>query len=79
VEIVDAFWPEGIVTFFHLDASWDRNLRYFKQLPRGSAVIDLDGTTDIFAAKEVLRDHLCTSTDVPASLLALGEPEEVMT
>jgi uroporphyrinogen-III decarboxylase len=77
VEMVDAFWSEGIVTLFHLDTSWDKNLPYFKQLPRGSAVIDLDGTTDIFAAKEVLRDHLCISTDVPAALLALGEPEEV--
>jgi uroporphyrinogen-III decarboxylase len=77
MEIVDALWSEGIVTFFHLDTSWDKNLPYFKRLPRGSAVIDLDGTTDIFAAKEVLRDHLCISTDVPASLLALGQPEEV--
>ena len=77
MEMVDAFWSEGIVTLFHLDTSWDKNLPYFKQLPRGSAVIDLDGTTDIFAAKEVLRDHLCISTDVPAALLALGQPEEV--
>jgi uroporphyrinogen-III decarboxylase len=77
VQMVDAFWSEGIVTFFHLDTSWDKNLPYFKQLPRGSAIIDLDGTTDIFAAKELLRDHLCISTDVPPSLLALGKPEEV--
>jgi len=43
----------------------------------GSAVLALDGTSDIFAAKEVLRDHLCLCGDVQASLLSLGKPEEV--
>lgn len=77
LKIVDALWSEGIVTWFHLDTSWDKNLSYFKQLPRGSAIIDLDGTTDIFAAKEILRDHLCISSDVHPTLLSLGKPEEI--
>jgi hypothetical protein len=77
VQIVDALWSEGIVSWFHLDTSWDKNLPYFKQLPRGSAVIDLDGTTDIFAAKELLRDHMCIVGDVSAADLCLGTPEDV--
>jgi len=77
LEIVDALWAEGIVTWFHLDACWDKNIPYFKQLPRGSAVLALDGTTDIFAAKEVLRNHLCLAGDVHPALLSLGKPEEV--
>lgn len=76
-EIVDGLWSEGIVTWFHLDTCWDKNLPYFKQLPRGSAVIDLDGTTDIFLAKELLRNHLCINSDVHPALLSLGKPEEV--
>jgi len=52
-EIVDALWSEGIVTWFHLDTSWDKNIPYFKQLPRGSAVLALDGTSDIFKPEEV--------------------------
>lgn len=76
-EIVDAFWSEGIVTWFHLDTSWDRNIPYFKQLPRGSVVLALDGTTDIFAAKEALRNHACLAGDVHPTLLSLGKPEEV--
>ncbi|MFC1859683.1 uroporphyrinogen decarboxylase family protein [Thermodesulfobacteriota bacterium] len=76
-QIVDAFWSEGIVTWFHIDTCWDKNIPYFKKLPRGSAIIDLDGTTDIFRAKEILRDHLCIATDVHPALLSLGKPEEV--
>jgi hypothetical protein len=77
VQMVDALWAEGIVTWFHLDTCWDKNLPYFKQLPRGSAIIDLDGTTDIFAAKELLRDHMCIVGDVSAADLSLAEPEQV--
>jgi hypothetical protein len=77
LEIVDALWSEGIVSLFHLDQCWDENIAYFKQLPKGSAIIDLDGTTDIFAAKEALGGHLCIGGDVHPTLLSLGTPEEV--
>jgi len=76
-EIVDAFWSEGIVTIFHLDQCWDKNIQYFKRLPKGSAVLELDSLTDIFNAKELLRGHLCFHGDVPATLLTIGKPEEV--
>jgi hypothetical protein len=76
-EIVEAFWSEGIVTLFHLDTCWDKNISYFRELPRGSAILELDGTTDIVAAKEALRGHLCLKGDVPAALLSVGRPEEV--
>ncbi|RMF19989.1 MAG: hypothetical protein D6760_12465 [Deltaproteobacteria bacterium] len=75
--IVEEFWANGIVTLFHLDTPWDKNLAYFKQLPRGSAVLELDGTTDIRAAKQLLGGHLCLKGDVPAALLSVGTAEEV--
>jgi len=76
-EMVEAFWSEGIVSIWHLDACWDKNLPYFKRLPRGSAVLEFDGTTNIFLAKEILRDHLCIYGDVPAALLTVGTMEDV--
>ena len=76
-EIVDAFWSEGVVTVFHLDTCWDKNIPYFKKLPKGSAVLELDSTTDIFRAKEILRGHLCFHGDISATLLSIGKPEDV--
>ena len=76
-QIVETWSSEGIITFFHLDQCWDKNIPYFKELPRASAVIDLDGTTDIFAAKKVLYNHLCISSDVHPTLLSLGNPKDV--
>ena len=74
---VDAFVSEGITPWLHLDTDWGKNLPYFKKLPKGKCVADLDGTTDIFRAKEILGGHMCISGDVPASLLTLGRPDEV--
>jgi uroporphyrinogen-III decarboxylase len=76
-EIVEALWSEGIVTWFHLDQNWDKNIPYFKRLPRGSAILALDSTTNIFEAKKVLRGHLCLAGDVPPALMSLGKPEDV--
>ncbi|MBW1869335.1 MAG: B12-binding domain-containing protein, partial [Deltaproteobacteria bacterium] len=68
---------EDITPWLHLDTDWGMNLPYFKKLPKGKCICDLDSTTDIFRAKEILRGHMCISGDVPASLLAIGKPEEV--
>ncbi len=76
-QIVEACWSEGIVTLFHLDTNWGKNLSYFTELPRGSAILELDGTTDLVAARRVLGDHLCLKGDVPAALLSVGKPEDV--
>lgn len=76
-KIVEAFWSEGITTIFHLDTCWDKNIEYFRKLPRASYIVGLDSTTDIFRAKHVLRGHGALTGDVSASLFALGTPEEV--
>ena len=34
-------------------------------------------TTDIFRAKEVLRDHICIEGNVPSSLLQVGSVQDV--
>jgi uroporphyrinogen-III decarboxylase len=76
-EVHEAYLEAGITPLFHFDSDWTPLLEYFKEFPRGTCILELDGTTDIFKAKEVLRDHMCLMGDVPAALLKLGTPEEV--
>lgn len=75
--MVETFHAAGITVLLHHDSDWTLMLDYFKDLPRGSAILQLDGQTDIFKAKEVLGNHLCIMGDMPASLLTLGDPEDV--
>lgn len=75
--LVEAFHTEGITVLLHHDSDWTLMLDFFKDLPRRSAILQLDSQTDIFKAKEILGDHLCIMGDIPASLFALGDPEDV--
>ncbi len=76
-KMVEAFAAEGLLTVMHFDQDWTLNLPYLTDLPRGKCVCELDSTTDIFKAKEILKDHMCIMGDVPASLSAIGTPGDM--
>ncbi|HSW59051.1 MAG TPA: hypothetical protein VLH15_11645, partial [Dehalococcoidales bacterium] len=58
-KMVNAFSTQGLYVNLHCDTNWIINLPYFKEFPAGKCVIELDGTTDIIKAKEILRGHIC--------------------
>jgi hypothetical protein len=76
-EEVEAWWAAGYVTTLHFDTDWTRNLPYLLELPRKSCICELDSTTDIFKAKEILADHMCIMGDVPPALSSYGTPKEM--
>jgi len=67
----------GITPQFHFDSDWTPFFEFFKDLPKGKCVLELDGASDIFKAKKVLGGHMCLMGDVPAALLTLGSVDEV--
>jgi hypothetical protein len=67
----------GITPIFHLDTDWGRALEYFLELPKGKCIVETDGATDLFRAREIVKDHVCLSGDVPASLLTVASASEV--
>lgn len=77
LEFVRAMADTDIDVVFHCDSDWTRFLHYFKEFPRGRCILQLDGATDIFKAKGILKDHMAIQGDVPATLLTLGTPEQV--
>lgn len=77
VEATERLVAQGVTPFLHFDSDWTPMLSYLKELPERKCILYLDGETNIFEAKRVLGDHMCICGDVPASLLSLGEPEEV--
>jgi hypothetical protein len=76
-EICEYLTGHGMSVILHMDNDWTPHFKFFQDWPRGKYVINLDGSSDIFKAKEMLGDRMCIMGDVPASLLKLGEPEEV--
>ncbi|MHB8897018.1 MAG: uroporphyrinogen decarboxylase family protein [Candidatus Geothermincolia bacterium] len=76
-EMCTRFVRGGITPLLHMDSDWTPFFHYLKHLPRGKCILNLDGTSDIRAAKEILGDHMCLMGDVPAAMLKLGTPDEV--
>jgi len=75
--MTEAWVRVGITPLLHFDQDWTLNLPYFKELPKG-CICEFDSCTDIFKAKEILQGRQCIMGDVPASLLTLGTPDEVI-
>nr|WP_320134095.1 uroporphyrinogen decarboxylase family protein [uncultured Holophaga sp.] len=78
-ETVEAITDSGAHVFLHFDACWDRDLAFFRELPKGRCIFASDHGTDMHKLRDTLGDHLCLFGDVPASLLTLGTPDEVHT
>jgi hypothetical protein len=76
-QIAGIYMEAGLVMVFHLDQNWLPFLPFFRELPEGRYIVELDGCTDIFQAKKILGDRMCLMGDVPARLLKLGAVAEV--
>lgn len=76
-EMCEFLVKHRLTPILHMDSDWTDFLPYFKELPARKCVLNLDGTTDILKAKELLGDHMCLMGDVPSTMLKLGTPEEV--
>lgn len=76
-KMVLAWTAEGYVVTLHFDTDWTLNLPYLLELPPKMCICELDSTTDIFEAKEILKDHMCIMGDVPPSLSSHGTREEM--
>ena len=72
LSLIDA----GLTPCVFFEGDYTSRLRYLLELPKGKVLAQLD-TTDIFKAKEVLKDHLCIRGNVPSSLLQVGTAQEV--
>ncbi len=72
--IIDA----GLTPLFHCDTDWTKNFPFFKRFPAKKIILELDGFSDIFKAKEILGDRMCIMGDVPAYLSAFSTKDEVL-
>ncbi len=77
VQMTEAFVARGLTVLLHCDANWTPMLKYFRELPQGSCILELDQDTDIGKAKEILGDWMCIRGNVSPTLLAFGEVAEV--
>jgi len=75
-KLVLALIERGMTPCIFFEGKFTSRLEYLLEFPKGSILARFD-TTDIFRAKEVLRDHTCIEGNVPSSLLQMGSVQDV--
>jgi len=76
-KIVDQISKENVLTILHCDGDWTPNLEYLIELPKGKCILDLDDSTDIFKAKEILGDRMCIAGNLHEPMFAFSTPQKV--
>ena len=66
----------GMTPCIFFEGNCTSRMEYLLEFPRGKILARLD-RTDIFKAKEILKDHVCIEGNVPSSLLQLGTVQQV--
>ena len=75
-KLVTELCNRGGTPMIFFEGNCDSRMEYLLDLPKGSFCARLDNT-DIFRAKEILKDHVCIEGAVPSTLLQAGTPDEV--
>lgn len=74
-QMIEAFHAHQVTSVVHADANWLPMLPYFREVPKGSCIIELDGDTDIVKAKEILNGYQCIRGDLPPAILAFEDAQ----
>jgi uroporphyrinogen-III decarboxylase len=75
-ELVLALIKEDHVPYLFWEGNCTSRLPFIGDIPAGKAMYRFEAT-DIFKAKDALRDRVCIRGNVPISLLATGAPDDV--
>jgi len=75
-KLVMALIERGATPCIFFEGNCTSLLEYLLEFPKGKILARFD-TTDIFRAKEVLKDHVCIEGNIPSSLLQVGTVQDV--
>jgi hypothetical protein len=76
-KLVMGLVKKGLTPCIFFEGNFTSRLEYLLEFPKGSILARFD-STDIFRAKDVLKDHICIEGNVPSSLLQVGSKEDVI-
>jgi uroporphyrinogen-III decarboxylase len=75
-KLVMTLIERGATPCIFFEGTFTSRLEFLLEFPKGKMLARFD-RTDIFKAKEILKDHLCIEGNVPSFLLQTGSVQEV--
>lgn len=76
-EICEVMIDAGVTPILHCDGNWNKSLLHLRKLPAKKIIVQFDGPTDIFRAKQEIGDLHCIFGDVNAYDLVMGGPTQI--
>ena len=76
-KLITTLCERGAMPNFFIEGHFDSRIEYLLELPKGKFTAGFEAS-DLFRAKDILKDHCCISGNVPVSLLQVGTEEEVI-
>lgn len=67
----------GLTPVLYVEGKYNTRLEYLREVPARKCIFSFEHT-DMARAKKVLGGHSCIMGDVPATMLAYGEPQAVV-
>jgi hypothetical protein len=74
--LVQGLIDRGATPCIFFEGNFVSRLEYLLEFPKAKMLARLD-TTDIFKAKDILKDHVCIEGNVPSTLLQVGSVQDV--
>lgn len=74
--LIEGLIAEGITPWVLVEGVCDQRMETFAQVPPGKVIYHLEGS-NIFRAKQIMRDVACLRGNMPPSLMAAGTPDDV--
>ena len=74
-KLVTTLIERGATPCIFFEGNFTSRLEYLLEFPKGKLLARFD-TTDIFRAKEILKDHVCIEGNIPSSLLQMGTVQD---
>jgi hypothetical protein len=74
-KLVMTLIERGMTPCIFFEGNFTSRLEYLLDFPKGKLLARFD-TTDIFRAKEILKDHTCIEGNIPSSLLQMGTVQD---
>ena len=75
-KLVMTLIERGATPCIFFEGNFTSRLEYLLEFPKGKMLARFD-TTDIFRAKEILKDHVCIEGNIPSSLLQVGTVQDI--
>lgn len=75
-KLVSELINKGATLCIFFEGDCDARMEYLLDLPKGKILARVENT-DIFRAKEILKDHVCLEGNLPCSVLQTGTVDDV--